>query len=64
MAKQKFTLYGEGVTPGFTDPDGLPAQIKGQEGAKYKSFDTWAKKRNATPATSPTPIGKTPRRKS
>lgn len=41
MAKQKFYVVWEGVTPGiYTSWPDCQLQIKGYEGAKYKSFDT------------------------
>ena len=41
MAKQKFYVVWEGVTPGvYTSWTDCQLQIKGYEGAKYKSFDT------------------------
>lgn len=41
MAKQKYYVVWEGVTPGvYTSWTDCQLQIKGYEGAKYKSFDT------------------------
>ena len=41
MAKQKFYVVWEGVTPGvYTSWTDCQLQIKGYEAAKYKSFDT------------------------
>lgn len=41
MAKQKFYVVWEGVTPGvYTSWTDCQLQIKGYEGAKFKSFDT------------------------
>ena len=41
MANQKFYVVWEGVTPGvYTSWTDCQLQIKGYEGAKYKSFDT------------------------
>lgn len=64
MAKQKFYVVWEGVTPGvYTSWTDCQLQIKGYEGAKYKSFDTREEAERAL-ATSPYAyIGKTPRRK-
>ena len=41
MAKEKFYVVWEGVTPGvYTSWTDCQLQIKGYEGAKYKSFET------------------------
>ena len=41
MAKQKFYVVWEGVTPGiYSSWTDCQLQIKGYEGAKYKSFDS------------------------
>lgn len=41
MAKQKYYVVWDGVTPGiYTSWQECQLQIKGYEGAKYKSFDT------------------------
>lgn len=41
MAKQKFYVVWEGVTPGvYTSWTDCQLQIKGYDGAKFKSFDT------------------------
>lgn len=41
MAKQKYYVVWDGVTPGiYTSWNDCQLQIKGYEGAKYKSFDT------------------------
>ena len=41
MAKEKFYVVWEGVTPGvYASWTDCQLQIKGYEGAKYKSFDT------------------------
>ena len=53
MAKQKFYVVWEGVTPGvYTSWTDCQLQIKGYEGAKYKSFDTREEAERAL-ATSP-----------
>ena len=53
MAKQKFYVVWEGVTPGvYTSWTDCQLQIKGYEGAKYKSYDTREEAERAQ-ATSP-----------
>ena len=53
MAKQKFYVVWEGVTPGvYTSWTDCQLQIKGYEGAKYKSFDSREEAERAL-ATSP-----------
>ena len=53
MAKQKFYVVWEGVTPGvYTSWTDCQLQIKGYEGAKYKSFDNHEEAERAL-ATSP-----------
>ena len=65
MAKQKFYVVWEGVTPGvYTSWTDCQLQIKGYEGAKYKSFDTREEAERAL-ATSPyADIGKNAKKKS
>ena len=65
MAKQKFYVVWEGVTPGvYTSWTDCQLQIKGYEGAKYKSFDTREEAERAL-ATSPYGyIGKNAKKKS
>lgn len=65
MAKQKFYVVWEGVTPGvYTSWTDCQLQIKGYEGAKYKSFDTREEAERAL-ATSPYAyIGKNANKKS
>lgn len=65
MAKQKFYVVWEGVTPGvYTSWTDCQLQIKGYEGAKYKSFDTREEAERAL-ATSPYDyIGKNAKKKS
>ena len=65
MAKQKFYVVWEGVTPGvYTSWTDCQLQIKGYEGAKYKSFDTREEAERAL-ATSPSAyIGKNAQQKS
>ena len=64
MAKQKFYVVWEGVTPGvYTSWTDCQLQIKGYEGAKYKSFDTREEAEHAL-ATSPYAyIGKNAKKK-
>lgn len=53
MAKQKFYVVWEGVTPGiYTSWTDCQLQTKGYDGAKYKSFDTQEEAERAL-ATSP-----------
>lgn len=53
MAKQKFYVVWEGVTPGiYTSWTDCQLQTKGYDGAKYKSFDTLEEAERAL-ATSP-----------
>ena len=65
MAKQKFYVVWEGVIPGiYTSWTDCQLQIKGYEGAKYKSFDTREEAERAL-ATSPYAyIGKNAKKKS
>ena len=65
MAKQKFYVVWEGVTPGvYTSWTDCQLQIKGYESAKYKSFDTREEAERAL-ATSPYAyIGKNAKKKS
>ena len=65
MAKQKFYVVWEGVTPGvYTSLDGLPApNQRGYEGAKYKSFDTREEAERALSASPYAYIGKTQKKK-
>lgn len=53
MGKQKFYVVWEGVTPGiYTSWTECQLQIKGYDGAKFKSFDTREEAEHAI-ATSP-----------
>lgn len=65
MGKQKFYVVWEGVTPGiYTSWTECQLQIKGYDGAKYKSFDTREEAEHAI-ATSPyVYIGKNTKKKS
>ena len=65
MSKQKFYVVWEGVTPGiYTSWTDCQLQIKGYEGAKYKSFDNREEAEHAL-ATSPYAyIGKNAKKKS
>ncbi len=65
MGKQKFYVVWEGVTPGiYTSWTECQLQIKGYDGAKYKSFDTREEAEHAI-ATSPyVYIGKNAKKKS
>lgn len=65
MAKQKFYVVWEGVTPGvYTSWTDCQLQIKGYEGAKYKSFDTREKAERALATSSYAYIGKNAKKKS
>lgn len=65
MGKQKFYVVWEGVTPGiYTSWTECQLQIKGYDGAKFKSFDTREEAEHAI-ATSPyVYIGKNAQKKS
>lgn len=59
MAKQKFYVVWEGVTPGvYTSWTECQLQIKGYEGAKFKSFDTREEAERALTSSPYTYIGK------
>lgn len=65
MAKQKFYVVWEGVTPGvYTSWTDCQLQIKGYEGAKYKSFDTREEAERALATSSYAYIGKNAKKKS
>ena len=60
MAKQKFYVVWEGVTPGiYTSWTDCQLQIKGYEAAKYKSFDTREEAERALTMSPYAYIGKT-----
>ena len=64
MAKQKFYVVWEGVTPGvYTSWTDCQLQIKGYEGAKYKSFDTREEAEHALSASPYAYIGKNAKKK-
>lgn len=64
MAKQKFYVVWEGVTPGvYTSWTDCQLQIKGYEGAKYKSFDTREEAEHALSASPYAYIGKNAKNK-
>ena len=64
MAKQKFYVVWEGVTPGvYTSWTDCQLQIKGYEGAKYKSFDTREEAERALSASPYAYIGKNAKKK-
>lgn len=59
MAKQKFYVVWEGVTPGvYTSWTECQLQIKGYEGAKFKSFGTREEAERALASSPYTYIGK------
>ena len=65
MAKQKFYVVWEGVTPGvYTSWTDCQLQIKGYEGAKYKSFDTREEAERALATPPYAYIGKNAKKKS
>lgn len=65
MAKQKFYVVWEGVTPGvYTSWTDCQLQIKGYEGAKYKSFDTREEAERALATSLYAYIGKNAKKKS
>ena len=65
MAKQKFYVVWEGVTPGvYTSWTDCQLQIKGYEGAKYKSFDTREEAERALATSHYAYIGKNAKKKS
>lgn len=64
MAKQKFYVVWEGVTPGvYTSWTDCQLQIKGYEGAKYKSFDTREEAERALSTSPYAYIGKNAKKK-
>lgn len=64
MAKQKFYVVWEGVTPGvYTSWTDCQLQIKGYEGAKYKSFDTREEAERALGTSPYAYIGKNAKKK-
>ena len=64
MAKQKFYVVWEGVTPGvYTSWTDCQLQIKGYEGAKYESFDTREEAERALSASPYAYIGKNAKNK-
>ncbi len=64
MAKQKFYVVWEGVTPGvYTSWTDCQLQIKGYEGAKYKSFDTREEAERAISSSPYAYIGKNAKKK-
>lgn len=65
MAKQKFYVVWEGVTPGvYTSWTDCQLQIKGYEGAKYKSFDTREEAERAAASSPYAYIGKNAKKES
>ena len=65
MAKQKFYVVWEGVTPGvYTSWTDCQLQIKGYEAAKYKSFDTREEAERALTMSPYAYIGKNAKSKS
>lgn len=65
MAKQKFYVVWEGVTPGiYASWTACQLQIKGYEGAKYKSFDTREEAERAVASSPYAYIGKNAKKKS
>ena len=65
MAKEKFYVVWEGVTPGvYTSWTDCQLQIKGYEGAKYKSFDTREEAERALTSSPYAYIGKNAKKKS
>lgn len=64
MAKEKFYVVWEGVTPGvYASWTDCQLQIKGYEGAKYKSFDTREEAERALASSPYAYIGKMRRKK-
>ena len=64
MAKQKFYVVWEGVTPGvYTSWTDCQLQIKGYEAAKYKSFDTREEAERALTMSPYAYIGKNAKKK-
>ncbi|MFV0587274.1 viroplasmin family protein [Bacteroides reticulotermitis] len=64
MVKQKFYVVWEGVTPGvYTSWTDCQLQIKGYEGAKYKSFDTREEAERAISSSPYAYIGKNAKKK-
>ena len=65
MAKQKYYVVWEGVTPGiYTSWTDCQLQIKGYESAKYKSFDTSGEAERALSMSPYAYIGKNAKAKS
>ena len=65
MAKEKFYVVWEGVTPGvYTSWTDCQLQIKGYEGAKYQSFDTREEAERALTSSPYAYIGKNAKKKS
>ena len=64
MAKEKFYVVWEGVTPGvYASWTDCQLQIKGYEGAKYKSFDTREEAERALTSSPYAYIGKNAKKK-
>lgn len=64
MAKEKFYVVWEGVTPGvYASWTDCQLQIKGYEGAKYKSFDTREEAERALASSPYAYIGKNAKKK-
>ena len=64
MAKQKFYVVWNGLTPGiYTSWGECLLQTKGYEGAKYKSFDTKEEAEQALVSSPYDYIGKNPKKK-
>ena len=64
MAKQKFYVVWEGVTPGiYTSWTDCQLQIKGYDSAKYKSFDTREEAEHAFAMSPNAYIGKNAKKK-
>lgn len=64
MAKEKFYVVWEGVTPGvYSSWTDCQLQIKGYEGAKYKSFDTREEAERALASSPYAYIGKNAKKK-
>lgn len=64
MAKQKFYVVWEGVTPGvYTSWTACQLQIKGYDGAKFKSFDTREEAERALASSPYAYIGKNAKKK-
>lgn len=65
MAKQKFYVVWEGVTPGvYTSWTDCQLQTKGYDGAKYKSFDTLEEAERALTSSPYAYIGKNAKKES